>query len=1449
MLSVSLNTARHRLAQARAHYFKLKKIAHRLRYEFLCEREDKAKSEKAKRAIRMIRRHEETRRSWRCIHHSQGKKRCQGVSAVQLREEEELITISDQNAVERAIAKNNSKRFHLTSTTPLMSEYMQKRLGFLATKEVAHAIRNNTFVHDPNLDEYTNKFLSFITTRPQLPPISPSVLVTDFKKYWKGARERTSSSLSGRHFGHYKAASHNSGLSEIHASMAHIASHSGLYLSRWCKGLTVMLEKEEGNIRVDKLRAILLMEADFNFLNKLMFGHRLVKQVEKFNRFPDELYGSRSFLSAILVAINRRLTIDIFKQKRRAGTIAGVDAAQCYDRIVHSLSILLCQREGAPISSLLMMFGVIQSMVFFLRTTFGDSNMSYGGLQPVPFQGSCQGNGASPAMWLIISLYLVLLMKEQGHVSNIISPITGITLTLVGFLFVDDTDLIVIGNCSDSEEMVQNRLQSAINFWNGFLRVSGGALKPEKCYWYFTRFRWNQGQWSLAMEPPSPIHITNDSGEEAEIIYKHPTDATKAVGVWQDIIGSSTKQVEVIIQKIRDTHKAMDRFPVPRHLVWLGMRQSLWKSIEYVLPATTMSRKDANLIAKELYRPILPKLGCNRNFPIALRYNPPWLMGLGLYEPFLEQGLSKVVQFIVHSNAESMTSKLLTTSLEHHQLEVGSFTSIFDLNYATYNFLTSPTWITCLWEFISEHDINLTSSSPKRPQPLRVNDRALMDIFMEDFDLTETTLKSINQVRCHYKVFSLADIATGDGLRIQGQYLRGFIGNVQSSWEWPLEQPSPRDFKSWREAMHALLDERKFLRSPMGCWLAKSHLTWVWYYSMTEDIIYHLQNNEYVSYYKSRAATRTNPIYIKSTQQTSPTGPLAFTTVDIINENVIRFEGTDHTDTSLLPLCYSYPCDSYWVLKSSNIHQIFNEKWIADDLRSGSLLAICDGSYKPNLYSNGVTAAFVIESINGHTPISGTVAISGISADPYRGELLGIYTTLSAISFIERYNSHFTDGKIRIGCDNEMAGWVSGSTSSTIPAQSKHLDLVKSIRCLCSSLDTSVEFYHLYGHQDNHTSYNLLPRDVQLNIMVDLQAKAAFDHAHEHSSFLPNVRFFHEGWVASIGGVKLQDRHASHIRQWISKRKLRHYLYQKDLIAWDIFPKLDFEPLRIYLSSQSQAFQLWFTKHWTGFCGIGAKMKQMKLWDDDLCPCCQQVPETKSMHIFLCPHPNMVQLRNQSFQDILTWLTEVDTDPLLIEIISAFWYGQKMQFEQDTPQCFMEIYQVLQEIGVHQMWTGLLPIQLIAVQQQHYTYLGIKRKACQWGAKFIGKMLRASHGLWMERNNILHLRTIGNIHGLQMIQLESAITTQYDLGYEDLNQEDYYLLDKDKEDLLQQPIDIVRGWLCSILIARGDFDAARLESLQDRGETTYKLPSLTAVEMRKYCDWRQVCLAQRLPCT
>jgi hypothetical protein len=53
-------------------------------------------------------------------------------------------------------------------------------------------------------------------------------------------------------------------------------------------GLSCMLEKVAGIIKVEKLRAILLMEADFNFFNGLMFAQRMRQQAEQHKRIPVE---------------------------------------------------------------------------------------------------------------------------------------------------------------------------------------------------------------------------------------------------------------------------------------------------------------------------------------------------------------------------------------------------------------------------------------------------------------------------------------------------------------------------------------------------------------------------------------------------------------------------------------------------------------------------------------------------------------------------------------------------------------------------------------------------------------------------------------------------------------------------------------------------------------------------------------------------------------------------------------------------------------------------------------------------------------------------------------------------------------------------------------------------------------------------------------------------------
>ena len=492
---------------------------------------------------------------------------------------------------------------------------------------------------------------------------------------------------------------------------------------------------------------------------------------------------------------------------------------------------------------------------------------------------------------------------------------------------------------------------------------------------------------------------------------------------------------------------------------------------------------------------------------------------MGLHDPLAVQCLSKLKHLVLHGNTNTISGKLLNTSLEHLQLEVGSFTSIFALNYSTYSVLSTPTWLTSLWEFLCEHDIVLSTITPTKPQPLRQHDQALMDIFINQHSLPTTILQSINRVRCYFKVFSLADIATGDGMRICNKYMHSTNNDMDSYWDWPMEQPSTKDYAHWKTAMALLLDERQFLLTPLGKWLAKPHLHWKWLYSPVDDVVFKTHSNAYISYSRSRSSTRTNQIFIYSNPQVLPTGPLTYTTVLKVNDNIIRFEGTDLSDISSIPPCMASVGDSFWVLDSSNIRQCYNELWITDGLQNGSLLAVCDGSYKPKLCANGISAAFIIESPEGQSPLKGTVATSGISADPYRGELLGIYATLSAISFVERYNTSFTNGKIKIGCDNEMAGWIAGNTSPTAPSKSKHIDLIKAIKGLRESLSTETSFYHLYGHQDKHTPFQHLPRDAQLNILVDSAAQLAFEHAHEHASFRQTAKFSHEGWTVDIGGV------------------------------------------------------------------------------------------------------------------------------------------------------------------------------------------------------------------------------------------------------------------------------------------------------------------------------------------
>jgi hypothetical protein len=102
--------------------------------------------------------------------------------------------------------------------------------------------------------------------------IATMITTKDFQDYWQHVDERTSSLFSGATFLHYKAASFHTMLLAMHAAYLTVCARKGIPLARWGIGLTVLLEKVVGNNFVHKLRAICLLEADFNWINKIIYA-------------------------------------------------------------------------------------------------------------------------------------------------------------------------------------------------------------------------------------------------------------------------------------------------------------------------------------------------------------------------------------------------------------------------------------------------------------------------------------------------------------------------------------------------------------------------------------------------------------------------------------------------------------------------------------------------------------------------------------------------------------------------------------------------------------------------------------------------------------------------------------------------------------------------------------------------------------------------------------------------------------------------------------------------------------------------------------------------------------------------------------------------------------------------------------------------------------------------
>jgi len=181
--------------------------------------QDPTLSDSQHQAITKLMSIEKLRDSFRCIRQLKGGFKGSSICHVEIPGEFGPQLISGRVNVENALCHSLQKRFTKAHGSPFQHGQLLEDVGILGFGPAAKAILEGNYqCPDDHADKYTKLFIDALQWPVTHPELVSSILSPDnFRMHWHRAKESTSSSISGLHFGHYKAAVQDNLLSHLHA--------------------------------------------------------------------------------------------------------------------------------------------------------------------------------------------------------------------------------------------------------------------------------------------------------------------------------------------------------------------------------------------------------------------------------------------------------------------------------------------------------------------------------------------------------------------------------------------------------------------------------------------------------------------------------------------------------------------------------------------------------------------------------------------------------------------------------------------------------------------------------------------------------------------------------------------------------------------------------------------------------------------------------------------------------------------------------------------------------------------------------------------------------------------------------------------------------------------------------------------------------------------------------
>jgi hypothetical protein len=746
----------------------------------------------------------------------------------------EYLAITDGPTIERLILHRNIRHFRQAESTPLATPEVIRKIGFGADTDRAEKMLEGT---DDPTDITDDEWSRYLLTSMKRHSKELKITITaekmmDKYKRWK---ERTSTSPSGRHLGHFHALFRpmkakddedrdrlegiRSEIIEMHATMLQTAYDNEHVYKRWEYILTCMLGKDSGIPRIHRLRVIHLYECDLNLLFSIFF-RELDQHCEDNYLINKGVYGCRPNRRAIDPVFVDVTQTEMAMVTRKPLVKFNNDATACFDRILVHLLNLCLRSYGMPKKLTKILGELLKVARYAIKTGIGISKETYQHTDESPAFGSGQGSGASAQGWGKLVSVLFDIHDMYGHGCKYADP-WKLYSAIIGMLgFVDDNNITNNGEEGETVSDIIIRTQHDAQLWNDLLRATGGALNLDKCFAQVLAFQFGlNGAPVIAPADPNLMITIKDRLYNKDVVIKpiSPYKTYRSLGTEQGT-SKNQRQQHVILMKTAGSHnRKLACSAMSSKCAWVHYSAVFQSSIGYPLSMCHLSQHQLHDLQKKYIPTLMNKMKIVRTHAHVLVFGPRSYGGIGCNDLRIEQGLDATLNLIRQLRTPGYGQQLAIIFIRTFQNASG-----LSLPLLQYPEIRAPHleghYYVHIRRFLAKHKAKLEIECTPKATYERQGDEYIMDIVCapataREVDTehlqyyTDTEIRQIYYCKSYLQVQRISDLCTADGVFVLPAIAKGERSIRQCTSrleEIKQERPSGNSWTIWRKFLSTI---------------------------------------------------------------------------------------------------------------------------------------------------------------------------------------------------------------------------------------------------------------------------------------------------------------------------------------------------------------------------------------------------------------------------------------------------------------------------------------------------------------------------------------------------------------------------------------------------------------------------------------------------------------------